>query len=117
MRSLIVFNIAVEFAEEKGKTPLDLVLDTIRENLTPAVTEKVEDDNLIFSSPELYCSVTVGSPINNPDKRAITVLITQLPEGSLLMHKLMLLNKETNPSPLEGYQSLYKVHETNETDK
>jgi hypothetical protein len=116
MRSLIVFNIAPEYAEAKGTTPLDLVLKTIRENLPPDTEEKIEDDNLIFTSPELHCSVTVGSPINNPDKRAITVVITQLPEGSLLMHKLMLLNKETNPSPLEGYQSLYKAHETNATD-
>jgi len=111
MRSMIVFRMDKSYVDRNGKKPLDIILDVIKE-FVPSDIVRIEHEGTIhFLAPEWDLEVLESCPINDPDKTAITVTFTKIPAGSLLMHRLMLMNKESKPDVITEYKEKYPTQE------
>jgi hypothetical protein len=112
MHSMIVFRMDKSYVAGKGKKPLEIILDLIKE-YTPADIKQNELEGIItFQAPGWDVEVMERCPINDPDNSAITVTVNQIPTESLLMHRLMLLNKDAKTDVIKEYKELYPNQET-----
>ena len=107
MRSIIMFRIDPDYARNKNKTPMEIVLSAIKEHLPGDITQSPEPDGISFTATEWDIEVTESSLISDPSTSAITVVISKIPSGNLLMHHLMLLNKETRSDVIKEYKRNY----------
>jgi hypothetical protein len=107
MHSMIVFRMDKSYVDKQGKKPLDIILDVIKEYV-PREIARTESDGIIhFQAPEWDMEVLESCPINDPDNIAITVTFNQIPTNNLLMHKLMLMNKESRSDVIKQYKEKY----------
>jgi hypothetical protein len=112
MHSMIVFRMDKAYVAGRGKKPLDIILDLIKEYAPADIVQSESEGKITFKAPEWDVEVTEKCPINDPEQSAITVTVNQIPDNSLLMHKLMLLNKEAKSDVIKEYKELYPTQET-----
>ncbi len=107
MHSMIVFRMDKSFVDKMGKKPLDIILDVIKEYVPPDIVQGGQAGTITFQAPEWDLEVLESCPINDPDNIAITVTFKQIPAGNLLMHRLMLMNKESRSDVIKQYKEKY----------
>ena len=107
MHSMIVFRMDKSFVDKKGKKPLDIILDVIKEYVPPDIVQSEHEGTITFLATDWNLEVVESCPINDPDHIAITVTFTQIPADNLLMHRLMLMNKESRSDVIKQYKEKY----------
>ncbi len=107
MHSMIVFRMDKSYVDKMGKKPLDIILDVIKEYVPPDIKRIENEGNIHFIAADWDLEVLESCPINDPDHIAITVNFVQIPAGNLLMHRLMLMNKESRSDVIKQYKEKY----------
>jgi hypothetical protein len=107
MHSMIVFRMDKSFVDQKGKKPLDIILDVIMEYVPLDIKRTEPEGTITFLGADWNLEVVESCPINDPDNSAITVTFNQIPADNLLMHRLMLMNKESRSDVIKQYKEKY----------
>lgn len=107
MHSMIVFRMDKSYVDRMGKKPLEMILDLIKEYVPPEIVQSGQAGTITYKAQDWDLEVLDSCPINDPDNIAITVTINQIPANNLLMHRLMLMNKESRSDVIKQYKEKY----------